>query len=123
MQENILITFKVTEAQYQTIALRAAENGFDDIPCYIKVVALHTQAFKLTSALSAIGTPSKELSFQVTPAQNAKIEANMKESGCEQRDTYLEYVALHGVVSAVVEVRSTGTLDSMLARISASKKK
>ena len=47
----------------------------------------------------------------------------MKESGCEDLTSYLQYVALHAVVTAVVEVRSTGSLDAMLERIAKAKKK
>ena len=49
------------------------------------------------------------------------IEENMKESGCEDIESYLKYVALHAVVTAVVEVRSTGDFDAMLARIAKAK--
>ena len=46
----------------------------------------------------------------------------MKETKCEDLTTYLRYVALHAVITAVLEVRSSGHLDSMLERIAASRK-
>ncbi len=120
---DVDIHFKVTPSQKETIDLRAAENGFDNIPAYLKVVALKTASFNLTSAGLSTEEPSIVLGFKVTPSQKSKIEENMKESGCDALDTYLRYVALHAVVSAVVEVRSTGTLDAMLKRIADSKKR
>ncbi len=121
MDTTIDIHFHVTEEQQETIALRASENGFDDITAYLKVVALKTQAFTLTPAGSSTGEASVELGFKVTQTQKTKIEENMKESGCEDLESYLKYVALHAVVTAVVEVRSTGSLDAMLARIAKAK--
>ncbi|GIT97323.1 hypothetical protein [Sulfurovum sp. TSL1] len=121
MDTTIDIHFHVTEEQQETIAFRASENGFDDITAYLKVVALKTQAFTLTPAGSSTGKASVELGFKVTEIQKTKIEENMKESGCEDLASYLRYVALHAVVTAVVEVRSTGSLDAMLARISKAK--
>jgi hypothetical protein len=121
MDTTIDIHFHVTPEQQETIALRASENGFDDTSAYLKVVALKTQAFTLTSAGSSTGEASVELGFKVTEAQKTKIEENMKESGCEDLTSYLKYVALHAVVTAVVEVRSTGSLDDMLSRIAKAK--
>lgn len=121
MDTTIDIHFNVTQEQKETIELRALENGFDDISAYLKVVALKTQAFTLTPAGSSTGEASVELGFKVTEAQKTKIEENMKESGCEDLTSYLKYVALHAVVTAVVEVRSTGNLDAMLARIAKAK--
>lgn len=121
MDTTIDIHFNVTQEQKETIELRALENGFDDISAYLKVVALKTQAFMLTPAGSSTGEASVELGFKVTEAQKTKIEENMKESGCEDLTSYLKYVALHAVVTAVVEVRSTGNLDAMLARIAKAK--
>ena len=115
------IHFHVTQEQKTTIELRASENGFDEISAYLKVVALKTQPFTLTPAGSSTGEASVELGFKVTQAQKTKIEENMKESGCEEFTDYLRYVALHAVVTAVVEVRSTGSLDDMLARITKAK--
>jgi len=111
------IHFHVTQEQKETIDLRASENGFDDTSAYLKVVALKTQAFTLTPAGSSSGEASVELGFKVTQAQKTKIEENMKEIGCEDLTIYLTYVALHAVVTAVVEIRSTGSMDAMLARI------
>jgi len=116
------IKFKVTPSQKETIDLRVVENGFDDISTYVKVVALKTQKFALTSAGASTEEVTVEISFQVTESQNTKIEENMKEAGCDDLTTYLQYVALHAVVTAVVEVRSTGDLDSMLQRIANSRK-
>jgi len=121
MDTTIDIHFHVTQEQKETIELRASENGFDEISAYLKVVALKTQAFTLTPAGSSTGEASVELGFKVTQAQKTKIEENMKESGCEDLTTYLKYVALHAVVTAVVEIRSTGSLDAMLARIAKAK--
>jgi len=121
MDTSIDIHLHVTQEQKETIDLRASENGFDDISAYLKVVALKTQAFTLTPAGSSNGEPSLELGFKVTQAQKTKIEENMKESGCEDLTSYLIYVALHAVVTAVVEIRSTGSLDAMLARIAKAK--
>ncbi len=122
MDSAIDISFKVTPAQKETIELRAAENGFDDVYTYIKVVALKTQAFNLTSAGVSNLEPTIELSFKVTPLQKTRLDENMKESECEDMATYLRYVSLHAVVSAVIEVRSTGGLDDMLKRIADSRK-
>jgi len=121
MDKQISISFKVTPSQKETIDSRMIENGFDDISTYIKVVALNTQRFTLTSAGLSDEEGSIELKFSVTPSQKAKIEANMKLNACEDLDIYLKYVALHAVVSAVIEVRSTGGLEAMLERIAKSK--
>jgi hypothetical protein len=121
MDTMIDIHFHVTQEQKETIDLRASENGFDDTSAYLKVVALKTQAFTLTPAGSSSGEASVELGFKVTQAQKTKIEENMKEIGCEDLTSYLTYVALHAVVTAVVEIRSTGSLDAMLARIAKAK--
>lgn len=122
MNTMINIDFKVAPTTRKTIELRMSENGFDEISAYLKVVALKTQAFNLTSAGSSTEEASQELGFKVTQAQKTKIEENMKECGCEDLATYLQYVGLHGVVSAVVEVRSTGGLDAMLQRITDSRR-
>lgn len=122
MDTAINIHFNVTPSQKETIDLRVSENGFDDIASYLKVVALKTQAFTLTSADMSTEEASLELGFNVTEAQKMKIEEKMKESGCEDLKTYLLHVALHGVVTAVVEVRSTGDLDTMLKRIAESRR-
>ena len=122
MDADININFKVTPSQKETIESRMSENGFDDISVYLKVVALKTQKFHLTSAGESTQEPSVELGFKVTEIQKNKIEENMKESDCEDLTTYLRYVALHAVVTAVLEVRSTGNLNSMLERIAASKR-
>ena len=123
MDTAIDIHFNVTPAQKETIGLRASENGFDDISAYLKVVALKMQAFTLTPAGSSTGEASVELGFKVTESQKTKIEEKMKESGCEDLTSYLQYVALHAVVTAVVEVRSTGNFNAMLERIAKAKSK
>ena len=46
----------------------------------------------------------------------------MAQSNCEDLSTYLEYVALHAVICAVVEVRSTGSFEAMKKRIADSRK-
>jgi len=122
MDTSISINFKVSPAQKQSIDSRAFENGFDDISAYIKVAALKTQEFKLTTTGTATGEASIELGFKATQAQIEKIEENMKNSNCEDLTTYLQYVALHAVMTAVIEVRSTGALDDMLKRIADSRK-
>ncbi len=123
MDTAIDINFNVTPAQKETIGLRASENGFDEISAYLKVVALKTQAFTLTPAGSSTGEASVELGFKVTESQKTKIEEKMKENGCEDLTSYLQYVALHAVVTAVVEIRSTGNFDAMLERIAKAKRK
>ncbi len=123
MDTAIDINFNVTPSQKETIGLRALENGFDEISAYLKVVALKTQAFTLTPAGSSTEEASVSLGFKVTESQKTKIEEKMKENGCEDLTSYLKYVALHAVVTAVVEVRSTGNFDSMLERIAKAKKK
>ena len=121
MDTAIYINFNVTASQKETIGLRASENGFDDISAYLKVVALKTQAFTLTPAGASTGEASVKLGFKVTESQKNQIEEKMKESGCEDLTSYLQYVALHAVVTAVVEVRSTGSFDAMLERIAKAK--
>jgi len=123
MDTTIDIHFNVTQEQKETIDLRALENGFDDISAYVKVVALKTQAFTLTPAGTSTGEASVELGFKVTESQKIKIEEKMKECGTEDLTTYLQYVALHGVVTAIVEVRSSGDFEDMLKRIAAAKRK
>lgn len=121
MNTSIDINFKVTPSQQEMINSRVTENGFDEISAYLKVVALKTQTFILTSIDKPYEEASVELSFRVTETQKAKIEKNMKESACEDLAAYLTYVALYGVISSVVEVRSTGNLDTMLKRITDSR--
>jgi len=121
MDSTINISFNVTAAQKETIESRMSENGFDDLSAYLKVVALKTQTFSLTSAGAPKQEESVELGFKVTESQKTKIEEKMKESGAENLTNYLQYVALHAVVTAAVEVRSTGSFDAMLERIAKSK--
>lgn len=122
METDIDIKFNVTPKQKETIDSRAFESGFDDISAFLKVVALKTQKFKIATTDTSTDKASIELGFKATQGQIEKIEKNMQESNCEDLTRYLKYVAMHGVVSVVIEVRSTGNLDSMLARISASRK-
>ena len=122
MEATTKICFNVTPAQKDTIALRMAENGFDDISSYIKVAALKTESFNLTPAGESEEEASVELCIDVTAAQKEKIQENITGSGCETFARYLQYVALHAVVGAVLEVRSTGSFDSMVERILAMKK-
>ena len=121
MNTSVNIRFNVTPSQKETIESRMLENGFDDVSAYLKVVALKTQSFSLTSAGTSIEESSVELGFKVTESQKIKIEEKMKEIDCENMSTYLQYVALHSVVTAVVEIRSTGDFDDMLKRIAASR--
>ncbi|MEA1879250.1 MAG: hypothetical protein U9N11_01215 [Campylobacterota bacterium] len=121
MFTTINMTFYVTASQKTTIESRMRENGFDELSAYLKVVALKTQTFSAVSATPSTGLASIEIGFKVTESQKTKIEDKMKESGFENLTSYLQYVALHGVVSAVVEVRSSGDFDSMLARIAKAK--
>ncbi|MEA3371554.1 MAG: hypothetical protein U9Q40_09470 [Campylobacterota bacterium] len=123
MDATINIDFKVTPSQKETIDLRVSENGFDEVSAYIKVVALKAQKFNLTYLTPSAEEASVELGFTVTQAQKKRIEENMGESSCEDLTTYLQYVALHGVVTVVMEVRSTGKLDAMLERIAKAKAK
>lgn len=115
------ISFNVTPSQKEMIESRMLENGFDDLCAYLKVVALKTQTFSLNSSDLSKQEESVELGFKVTESQKTKIEEKMKESGAENLTNYLQYVALHAVVTAVVEVRSTGSFDAMLERIAKSK--
>jgi len=123
MDATININFKVTPSQKETIDLRVAENGFDEISAYLKVVALKTHAFNISPAGSSTDEATVELGFKVSEAQQTIIEDKINESGAKDLASYLLYVALHGVVTSVIEVRSTGGLDSMLARIAASRKR
>lgn len=121
--ENITIQFKVTSTQKETIDLRAKENAFDDSSAYLKVVALRAQTFSISDVGLSQEEPIVELSFEVTQRQKEILEEKMQESGAKELAEYLLYVALHGVVSSVIEIRSTGNLDSMLERIMASKRR
>ncbi len=123
MITSTTMSFNVTPAQKATIESRMLENGFDELSAYLKVVALKTQTFSLVSPISSTGEASVELGFKVTESQKTKIEEKMKECGTENLTTYLQYVALHGVVTAIVEVRSSGDFDDMLKRIAAAKRK
>lgn len=123
MDTAIDIRFNVTPSQKETMESRMLENGFDELSAYLKVVALKTQTFNLTSQGSSMEEASVEVGFNVTDSQKIKIEEKMKESNCEDMATYLKHVALHGVVTAVVEVRSTGDFSSMLERIAKAKRK
>lgn len=121
MHSQITLSFKTTPMQKETIESRMFENGFDDLTSYLKVVALRTRPFTITSAGMSTDIPSVELSFKVTQVQKDKIEEKMKECGAKELDTYLLYVGLHGVVTSAVEVRSSGTLEEMLKRIAQSR--
>ena len=123
MTKNTTITFKVTPSEQETIQSRAIENGFDDVASYIKVVALKTQTFNITSLPESSEEASIEIQFSLMPSQETKMQGNIKESGAKDMGTYLTYVALHSVVSSVVEVRSSGNFEDMLARIAKAKKR
>lgn len=122
MDTSIDIKFKVTPTQKAIIESRVFENGFDDISAYLKVVALKSQEFRLTTTAEQ-EEATIELGFRVTQGQVEKLEENMEKSKCEDLETFLRYVALHAVVFTVIEVRSTGNLDSMLERITESRRK
>ncbi|RUM63232.1 MAG: hypothetical protein DSZ04_06050 [Sulfurimonas sp.] len=111
------INFKVTPSQKETIDLRVAENGFDDISSYIKVVALNVQKFTIRNPETLAEEVSVELGFTLTEAQKTNLDRNMEESNCKDVAVYLTHVALYGVISAVIEIRSTGKLNAMLERI------
>ncbi len=113
----------LTSSQKDTMLTRAAENGFDNISTYLKVIALQTQDFKISPAGLSDETPDIEYTFEVNPSQLEKIEAKAEQSGAKDVSTYVTYAALHAVVTAVVEVRSTGSFDDMLQRIAALKGK
>ena len=123
IQASMDISFKVTPSQKETIESRMSENGFDEISAYIKVVALKMQRLNLAPASPSTEEESIELGFQVTESQKTIIEEKVKESGCGDLRAYLQYVSLHGVVSAVAEVRSSGNLNDMLERIAKMKAK
>lgn len=117
------ITFKVTAKEKETIELRSKENGFDDISAYLKVVALKTQPFKVTFTGSSNQEQLVELGFKVSSLQKTKIDEKIEEMEGADMENYLKYVALHAVVTTVVEVRSTGNFEEMLERIAKSKKR
>ncbi len=99
------INFKVTPSQKKTIDLRVAENGFDDISSYIKVVALNVQKFTIRNPETLAEEVSVELGFTLTEAQKTNLDRNMEESNCKDVAVYLTHVALYGVISAVIEIR------------------
>ncbi|MDQ7044797.1 MAG: hypothetical protein Q9M32_02660 [Sulfurimonas sp.] len=117
------INFKVTPEEETTIRSRMIENGFDEISAYLKVIALKTQAFALLQTGTFASDADVELEFQVSEGQKKIILEKMKENKCEDLDMYCKYVALHSIVSATVEVRSTGDIDDMLKRITDSRRK
>jgi len=116
------IALRVTPSQKETIKLRAAENGFDDISSYLKVLALRTESFILSPLSASVEDASFEFSFNVDTIQKTKIENKVKESSAKTLEEYLLYIALYGIVTTTVEIRSSGNLDSMLERIAQSKK-
>jgi len=121
MEKTTRINFTVTPSQKETIDLRVSENGFDDVSAYVKVVALKTDSFNITPAGSLYEEPTIEIGFDVTQPQKSVIEEKAKASGSKDVATYLQYVALHAVISSTIEIRSTGSLDDMLKRIADSK--
>jgi hypothetical protein len=123
MDNTTRINFTVTPSQKETIDLRVFENGFDDVSAYVKVVALKTDTFNITPAGSLNEEPSIKIEFDVTDSQRSVIEEKAKASGSKDIATYLQYVALHAVISSTIEIRSTGSLDDMLKRIADSKKR
>jgi hypothetical protein len=123
MYPDISLSFFVTPSVQESIQMRMRENGFDNISSYIKVVALNTVPFNISPpALPSTQGATTELSIKVTSAQKERIEHNMYLCAVEEMSDFLLYVALHGVINTVIEVRSTGSLSSMLERIAAKKK-
>ena len=123
MENTTRINFTVTPSQKETIDLRVSENGFDDVSAYIKVVALKTESFNITPAGSLNEESTIEIGFDATQSQKSVIEEKAKASGSKDVAEYLQYVALHAVISSTIEIRSTGSLDDMLKRIADSKKR
>ncbi len=123
MEKTTRINFTVTPSQKETIDLRVSENGFDDVSAYVKVVALKTDSFNVTPAGSLNEEPIIEIGFDVTQSQKTVIEEKAKASGSKDVAEYLQYVALHAVISSTIEIRSTGSLDDILKRIADSKKR
>jgi len=123
MENTTRINFTVTPSQKETIDLRVSENGFDDVSAYIKVVALKTDSFNITPAGSLNEESTIEIGFDATQSQKSVIEEKAKASGSKDVAEYLQYVALHAVISSTIEIRSTGSLDDMLQRIADSKKR
>ena len=121
MEKTTRIIFTVTPSQKETIDLRVSENGFDDVSTYVKVVALKTDLFNITPAGSLNEESTIEIVFDVTQSQKSVIEEKAKASGSKDVAEYLQYVALHAVISSTIEIRSTGSLDDMLKRIADSK--
>ncbi|CAI6148736.1 MAG: hypothetical protein SPLUMA2_SPLUMAMAG2_01564 [uncultured Sulfurimonas sp.] len=111
------INFKVTPSQKETIDSRVQENGFDDITNYIKVVALKMQKFTIRTPEESSEEASVKLGFTLSEEQKITLDTNMKESNCDDISIYLTHVALYGVISAVIEIRSSGKLNAMLERI------
>jgi hypothetical protein len=111
------INFKVTPSQKETIDSRVQENGFDDITNYIKVVALKMQKFTIRTPEESSEEASVEIGFTLSEAQKITLDKNMEESNCKDLSIYLTHVALHSVISAVIEIRSSGKLNAMLERI------
>lgn len=117
MNKAIDINFKVTLSQKETIDLRVKENGFDEISAYLKVVALKTQKFTIRNPELVSEEATIELGFTLSETQKITLDKNMEESECKEIASYMTHVAMHGVVAAVIEIRSTGGLNAMLARI------
>ena len=112
--DSMSIKFKVTPSQKETIDKRVLENGFDDIAAYIKVVALKTETFTYTPAGTSNEEASIEIEIHLSSSQRSVIEEKMRASGAQDLGNYLQYVALHAVISSVIEIRSTGSLDLLL---------
>jgi hypothetical protein len=121
MDTSLNITFKVTPAQKEALESRMRENGFDEISVYLKIAALKTRPFAITQAGVSSQEASIELGCTITPSQKTTIEERMKECGCQDIGAYFLYVGLYSVITSVVEVRSSGSLDEMLKRIAQSR--
>ena len=116
------IVLEVTPSQKETLELRACENGFDSVSSYLKVLALRIDSFIFSALDATAQEKSFTFSFDVDVTQKEKIDKKVQESNAQTLEEYLLYIGLYGIINATVEIRSSGTLDSMLERIAQSKK-
>lgn len=116
------IVLEVTPSQKETLELRACENGFVSVSSYLKVLALRIDSFIFSALDATAQEKSFTFSFDVDVTQKEKIDKKVQESNAQTLEEYLLYIGLYGIINATVEIRSSGTLDSMLERIAQSKK-
>lgn len=117
MDTPINISFKVTPSEKEAMEHRAHENGFDSLASFIKLVALRSSKYKVTSATPTIEKSSEIISLKVTAEQKEILEKKAKEGDSQDLETYLKFITLNAVVTVTVEIRSSGKLDAMLSRI------